>query len=224
MTLCAAAITVLTTADPAEKVALSRHFAEEWRTGAIAEIGRESPPDRPARPAEPELLPARDMPARRKGGSAAGRAALVHALAHIELNAIDLAWDIVARFGADMPKGFSDDWVQVADDEARHFDMLSRLLVSLGSRYGALPAHDGLWRSSQDTAHDLAARLAVVPLVLEARVTPRRSSRTATDRGRASAAPERRNRTGPRPSSWVPVRVMLCSPTAARTTGGPVAA
>jgi uncharacterized ferritin-like protein (DUF455 family) len=175
MTLCAAAITVLTTADPAEKVALSRRFAEEWRSGAIAEIGREAPPDLPARPSEPELLPARDMPPRRKGGSVAGRTALLHALAHIELNAIDLAWDIVARFGADMPKGFSDDWVQVADDEARHFDMLEHLLADLGSRYGALPAHDGLWRSSQDTAHDLAARLAVVPLVLEARgldVTP----------------------------------------------------
>ena len=175
MTFCNAAITILSTAEPAEKVALSHRFAEEWRTGAIAEVGRAAPPDRPARPSEPELLPARDMPARRKGGSAAGRAALLHALAHIELNAIDLAWDIVARFGADMPKGFSDDWVQVADDEARHFDMLSRLLINLGSRYGALPAHDGLWQSSQDTAHDLAARLAVVPLVLEARgldVTP----------------------------------------------------
>ena len=68
------------------------------------------------------------MPARRKAGSAAGRSGALHALAHIELNAIDLAWDIVARFGP-IPAGFSDDWVQVADDEARHFDMLSRLLV-----------------------------------------------------------------------------------------------
>jgi uncharacterized ferritin-like protein (DUF455 family) len=109
MTLCNAATSVLNTAEPAEKAALSRRFAEEWRTGAIAEIGRAAPPDRPARPSEPELLPARDMPPRRKGGSAAGRTALLHALAHIELNAIDLAWDIVARFSSDMPKGFSDD-------------------------------------------------------------------------------------------------------------------
>jgi uncharacterized ferritin-like protein (DUF455 family) len=109
MTLCAAAVTVLTTADPAEKVSLSRKFAVDWRSGAIAEIGRAAPPDRPARPAEPELRPARDMPARRKAGSVAGRTALLHALAHIELNAIDLAWDIVARFSSDMPKGFSDD-------------------------------------------------------------------------------------------------------------------
>jgi uncharacterized ferritin-like protein (DUF455 family) len=175
MNLSTAAVTVLTTADPAEKVRLSRRFAEKWRTGAISQPIAAPVPDRPARPLEPQLLPVRDMPPRRKGGSAAGRTALVHALAHIELNAIDLSWDIVARFGSDMPKGFSDDWVQVADDEARHFDMLSRLLESQGSRYGALPAHDGLWQSSQDTAHDLAARLAVVPLVLEARgldVTP----------------------------------------------------
>src|SRR3954451_15143223 len=175
MTLCAAAVTVLTTTDPAEKVGLSRKFAEDWRSGAIAEIGRGAPPDRPAPPAGPEPPPARDMPARRKAGSVAGRTALLHALAHIELNAIDLAWDIVARFGSDMPKGFSDDWVRVADDEARHFDMLSRRLADLGSRYGALPAHGGLWQASLDTAHDLAARLAVVPLVLEARgldVTP----------------------------------------------------
>ena len=109
MTLCAAAVTVLTTEDPTEKVRLSRKFAEDWRSGAIAEIGRAAPPDRPARPPEPELRPARDMLARRKAGSVAGRTALLHALAHIELNAIDLAWDIVARFSSDMPKGFSDD-------------------------------------------------------------------------------------------------------------------
>lgn len=175
MNLSTAAVTVLTTADPAEKVRLSRRFAEEWRIGDILPPIDVPVPDRPARPSEPELRPVRDMPPRRKGGSAAGRAALVHALAHIELNAIDLSWDIVARFGFTMPKGFSDDWVQVADDEARHFDMLARLLETYGSRYGALPAHDGLWQSSQDTAHDLGARLAVVPLVLEARgldVTP----------------------------------------------------
>ncbi|NUB23264.1 DUF455 family protein, partial [Azospirillum formosense] len=104
------------------------------------------------------------------------RVALLHALAHIELNAIDLAWDIVCRFvGEGMPKGFTDDWVQVADDEARHFQMLEERLNQLGSGYGELPAHDGLWQAATTTAHDLAARLAVVPMVLEARgldVTP----------------------------------------------------
>ena len=175
MSLSAAAVTVLTTADPAEKVRLTHRFAEDWREGRIGQVGSAVPPDRPARPDRPELRLPRDMPPRRKGGSVAGRTALLHALAHIELNAIDLAWDIVARFGSGLPKAFSDDWVQVADDEARHFDMLCGRLAELGSHYGALPAHDGLWQASQDTAHDLAARLAIVPLVLEARgldVTP----------------------------------------------------
>jgi len=80
MTLCAAAVTVLTTAEPAEKVRLSRKFAEDWRTGAISSIGNAIPPDRPARPSEPEMLQPRDMPARRKAGSVAGRTALLHAL------------------------------------------------------------------------------------------------------------------------------------------------
>ena len=195
MSIRSAAVTVLTTADPAEKVRLSRRFAEEWRTGALAGIeppGPPVPPDRPARPDYPELRLPRDMPPRRKAGSVAGRTALIHALAHIELNAIDLSWDIVARFGAEMPKGFTDDWVQVADDEARHFDMLCRRLADLGSHYGALPAHDGLWQASRDTAHDLAARLAIVPLVLEARgldVTPAmiRNLRTVGDAAGADA-------------------------------------
>ncbi len=101
---------------------------------------------------------------------------MIHALAHIELNAIDLALDIVARFcGQPVPRSFFDGWMMVATDEARHFGLLSDRLEALGSRYGALPAHDGLWQAVEVTAHDLAARLAVVPLILEARgldVTP----------------------------------------------------
>ena len=116
------------------------------------------------------------MPKRRNFGSSAGRLALLHALAHIELNAIDLAWDIVARFaGADLPREFYADWVGVAAEEAEHFALLAQRLEALGSRYGALPAHDGLWEAAAATANDLLARLAVVPLVLEARgldVTP----------------------------------------------------
>jgi uncharacterized ferritin-like protein (DUF455 family) len=179
--LADAALAVLAAASPAEKVRLTREGAAAWREGRIAEVGRAAPPDRPARPDRPELRPPRDMPARRKGGSEAGRVALLHALAHIELNAVDLAWDLVARFGAaeeggePLPRAFCDDWVRVADDEARHFEMLERRLGELGSGYGALPAHDGLWQAARETAHDLAARLAVVPMVLEARgldVTP----------------------------------------------------
>ena len=139
-------------------------------------VGRAALPSRPARPSRPLLLPPRDMPKRRNFGSSAGRLALLHALAHIELNAIDLAWDITARFaGADLPREFYDDWVGVAAEEAEHFALLASRLEALGSGYGALPAHDGLWEAAAATATDLLARLAVVPLVLEARgldVTP----------------------------------------------------
>ena len=192
--LAEAAVAVLGTADPGGKVALSRRIAAAWAAGKIAEVGVAEAPTRPARPARPELRPPREMPRRRLGpgpgkgrpGGEAGRIALYHALAHIELNAIDLAWDIIARFtgprftgprftGEAPPRGFYDDWVKVADDEARHFALLARRLAALGAGYGDLPAHDGLWEAAEATAHDLLARLAVVPLVLEARgldVTP----------------------------------------------------
>lgn len=154
---------------------MSRALAAEWRAGDMS-VGGAVPPFRPARPAHPPLRPPRDMPKRRNFGSLTGRLALLHALAHIELNAIDLAWDIVARFaGADLPRAFFDDWVGVAAEEAEHFALLTGRLYALGSFYGVLPAHDGLWEAATATAHDLLARLAVVPLVLEARgldVTP----------------------------------------------------
>lgn len=100
---------------------------------------------------------------------------MLHALAHIEFGAIDLAFDMAGRFGAGMPRAFVDDWLGVGADEAIHFAMLDRRLRALGSHYGALPAHDGLWEAAGETAHDLLARLAIVPMVLEARgldVTP----------------------------------------------------
>ncbi len=113
---------------------------------------------------------------RRRGSGPVARIALLHALAHIELNAIDLAWDIVARFAApELPARFYHDWVAVAAEEAHHFALLAERLGELGATYGDLPAHDGLWESAIATRGDLAARLAVVPLVLEARgldVTP----------------------------------------------------
>jgi uncharacterized ferritin-like protein (DUF455 family) len=142
----------------------------------MREVGVAEPPARPARPARPELKAPREMPRRRIGREASGRIALYHALAHIELNAVDLAWDLVARFTAEaLPRAFYDDWVGVAADEARHFELLSERLDALGAAYGDLPAHDGLWEAAEETAHDPLARLAVVPLVLEARgldVTP----------------------------------------------------
>lgn len=170
-----AACRVLSTSDTGRKISLTAEVARAWRSGEIGGIGECEPPLRPGRPERPPLLLPRDMP-KRSGAGLQGRIALLHALAHIELNAIDLAWDLIARFGdPTLPRAFFDDWVKVADDEALHFRLLSERLAILGSSYGDLPAHDGLWQSAEATAGDVLARLAVVPLVLEARgldVTP----------------------------------------------------
>lgn len=132
------------------------------------------------------------MPKRRNFGTPAGRIALLHALAHIELNAIDLAWDVIARFAsAERQREFYDDWVGVAAEEAEHFALLADRLAALGSAYGELPAHDGLWEAAAETSDDLLARLAVVPLVLEARgldVTPEMVLRLERAGDRDSAA------------------------------------
>ncbi|WP_295316757.1 ferritin-like domain-containing protein [Roseobacter sp.] len=173
------AVDVLTTADGREKTALSRQYAALWQAardaGEIPAIGRADPPLHPARPAAPELLSPRDVP-RRRPGTPEGRIALLHAVAHIELNAVDLHWDIIARFAhVKMPAGFYDDWVKAADEESKHFNLMCTCLEEEGSHYGALPAHAGMWRAAEDTVDDFMGRLAVVPMVLEARgldVTP----------------------------------------------------
>jgi len=167
------AVAVLTCADGRAKAALAHTHAATWRaargSGEPLPVGQAQPPMRPARPAKPDLLDPRDVP-RRKPGSPAGRIALLHAIGHIELNAVDLHWDIIARFtDTPMPPGFYDDWVQAADDEAKHFNLICDCLEAQGSFYGALPAHAGMWRAAEDTAGDLLGRLAVVPMVLEAR-------------------------------------------------------
>jgi uncharacterized ferritin-like protein (DUF455 family) len=192
-TLTAAACAVLTTADPATKTRLTRQAAADWRSGALAAIGGTAPPDRPARPEKPPLMAPKFVKRRRVSAAPAGRIALLHALAHIELNAVDLAWDIVSRFAGRpaLPRDFFDDWVGVADEEAKHFSLLAERLGELGARYGDLPAHDGLWQAAQATADDLAARLAIVPLVLEARgldVTPAMIGRLKDAGDDASAA------------------------------------
>lgn len=174
-TIGVAARAVLKTENAMEKADTARSVASKWHAGELAFSFGTTPPKRPARPSAPELLPPADMPRRRKAGNDSNRRALLHAVAHIELNAIDLAFDIIARFGDQMPQSFTDDWVGVGDDEARHFTMINDRLHSLDSFYGDLPAHDGLWQSSMATAEHLPARLAVVPMVLEARgldVTP----------------------------------------------------
>jgi len=173
------AVEVLNTADGREKTALSRSHAARWFAardqGEPLAIGLAAPPDQPARPDKPALLSPRDVP-KRKPGTPQGRIALLHAVAHIELNAVDLHWDLIARFSAvDMPIGYFDDWVRAADEESKHFNLMCDCLEANDSHYGALPAHAGMWRAADDTAQDMLGRLAVVPMVLEARgldVTP----------------------------------------------------
>lgn len=168
-TLSEAACRVLHEASPASKVVLTRQFASAWLNGDITDIGNQAPPIRPERPSRPELKHPHDLPRRGKG-KLAGKCAFLHAIAHIELNAIDLAWDIVCRFvDEDMPRSFYDDWVGVALDEAEHFDLLEKCLQALDSGYGALAAHDGLWEAAITTKDDLLERLAIVPMILEAR-------------------------------------------------------
>ena len=189
ITLCDAALDVLQCADPQEKAHKTRAHFKDWvnEDGGSIPVGLPTDmPDRPARPDTPILLHPSEMPRRRKAGSDKSKVALLHAIAHIELNAIDLAWDIIARFaghsdsntaeGFTLPRAFYDDWIKVADDEAKHFLMLCDRMSDFDAAYGDLPAHDGLWEASEKTAFDLPARLAVVPMVLEARgldVTPK---------------------------------------------------
>lgn len=179
MTLAEMAEAVLRCPDGRAKTALSREYASLWQTARAAgekpPVGHASPPLLPARPPKPELLSPRDVP-QRKPGSPEGRISLLHAVAHIELNAVDLHWDIIARFShIEMPIGFYDDWVKAADEESKHFNLMCDCLEALDSHYGALPAHAGMWRAAEDTKDDFMGRLAVVPMVLEARgldVTP----------------------------------------------------
>lgn len=142
---------------------------DDWRPddpgpGAVVPCGR---------PAQPELVEPGAVP-RRGLGSLEGRVALIHAVAHIEFNAINLALDAALRFSG-QPAVFYRDWLSVAADEARHFQMLESRLVQLGHAYGDFPAHNGLWEMAEKTAHDVLIRMALVPRVLEARgldVTP----------------------------------------------------
>jgi uncharacterized ferritin-like protein (DUF455 family) len=121
----------------------------------------------PGRPEKPTLVPPQNVP-RRSAGTPAGHAALIHALAHIEFNAINLALDAAYRFRG-LPRDFYTDWLRVAFEEAYHFRLLREHLRTLGHDYGAFSAHDGLWEMAVKTAHDPLHRMALVPRLLEAR-------------------------------------------------------
>lgn len=175
-TLSEAARACLDAVTPEEKLALTFAAAAAFASGELAIPDAALPPDpirMPGRPMRPALVHPRDLP-KRGFGTPEGRAAFVHAIAHIEFNAIDLAWDAVYRFRG-LPREYYADWVGVASDEARHFALLRGRLHQLGFEYGDFDAHNGLWEMAGKTAHDGLARMALVPRVLEARgldVTP----------------------------------------------------
>lgn len=174
-TLFDRALECLLCGDPEEKCRLTDAASDALAKGRLPLLSNGCPQavDLPGRPARPRLVAPRDLP-RRKPGSLHGRATLLHALAHIEFNAVNLAWDAVYRFRG-MPGEFYADWVRVAREEALHFRLLCDCLQHLGYAYGDFDAHDGLWEMACKTAHDPLVRMALVPRVLEARgldVTP----------------------------------------------------
>ena len=162
-------------ADVDEKLARVRDLSCSWQTGAL-KLDRESDPepvDQPGRPEHPELIKASRVK-RRGFGTIEGRAIMMHAIAHIEFNAINLALDAVQRFSG-MPDNYYTDWLRVAAEEAYHFDLIRAHLRHLGADYGDYVAHGGLWEMCEKTAYDVLVRMALVPRVLEARgldVTP----------------------------------------------------
>jgi len=161
------ALQALCTADPLLKVAQTRDLQEQCALLAISAVAPAATAPLPGRPARPELIHPAKVP-RRSPFKPEGLAALLHAIAHIEFNAINLALDAAWRFDG-MPREFYLDWVRVAAEEAYHFSLLREHLASLGCSYGDLPAHDNLWTMCERTKDDVLARMALVPRTLEAR-------------------------------------------------------
>jgi uncharacterized ferritin-like protein (DUF455 family) len=155
--------------DCEQKVALVAATAQDFRDGILPPPADFEPcaPDDPGRPERPRLVAPREL-RRRSTASAHGHAALIHAVVHIEFNAINLALDALCRFPG-LPAAFYADWLHVAAEEATHFSLLRAHLRNLGHDYGDFPAHDGLWQMAHKTAHDPLVRMALVPRVLEAR-------------------------------------------------------
>ena len=169
------ALRCLLITDPLTKVEQTYQIYQQWLKGELALSEKIlDVPDMPGHPDKPELVSPRDLP-RRRNNAKTGNATLIHAITHIEFNAINLAWDAIARF-PDLPRQFYDDWARVAFEEAQHFTLLRNHLLSLGYDYGDFPAHTGMWEMAQKTHHDPLIRMALVPRVLEARgldVTPK---------------------------------------------------
>ncbi len=158
-----------------EKLQLTQQIALAWYQGCLSYTCSNEPQliGEPGRPEKPLLVSPGEVPKRRLG-TPSGLIALIHAVAHIEFNAINLAWDAVYRF-RDLPQQYYSDWIRVAVEESHHFELLRGRLVELDSDYGELPAHNGLWEMAVRTAFDPMVRMALVPRVLEARgldVTP----------------------------------------------------
>ncbi|PCJ32808.1 MAG: hypothetical protein COA90_01625 [Gammaproteobacteria bacterium] len=169
------ALECLLISDPLEKVKQTQLLYPRWQAGELSLSGDKiAVPDVPGLPDKPELVEARDLP-RRRNSADTGNATLIHAITHIEFNAINLALDAVARFEG-MPEQFYSDWARVAFEESQHFVLLREHLVTLGYDYGDFPAHSGMWDMARKTHHDCLTRMALVPRVLEARgldVTPK---------------------------------------------------
>jgi uncharacterized ferritin-like protein (DUF455 family) len=168
--LFAKTLTCLQACDVDYKLEQISSLRRAWLAGEISYAHDTSPiilMPSPGRPAKPELISAL-LVEKRKLSTVEGRAALLHALAHIEFNAINLALDAVYRF-RDLPQDYYEDWLRVADEEAYHFSLLRAHLKSLGYEYGDFSAHNGLWDMAVQTAHDPLVRMALVPRVLEAR-------------------------------------------------------
>ena len=162
------ALALLCLADPIAKAAQARVLFAGLDDGLIAPAALYGTPDAlPGRPALPRLVAPKDVP-RRSPATLEGRAALLHAVTHIEFNAINLALDAAWRF-AGMPVQYYRDWLRVASEEALHFTLLREHLLAMGFDYGSFDAHDGLWLMTQRTAGDVTARMALVPRTLEAR-------------------------------------------------------
>ncbi|KAG8364761.1 hypothetical protein BUALT_Bualt18G0032400 [Buddleja alternifolia] len=162
---------VLSTSDPLTKAKLSHLAYIKWRQEGLPVGVSDAPPPTPSRPPKPQLVSPKEIPAPKSSGLPLN-AYMLHNLAHVELNAIDLAWDTVVRFSPYIDllgQGFFADFAHVADDESRHFTWCSQRLAELGFRYGDMPAHSFLWRECEKSSDNVAARLAVIPLVQEAR-------------------------------------------------------